>query len=82
MVNVVALLLSNKFELFSAVFHLMSADMKTSHGEPATICCSNMLDPAELTIILQLYWFWNAELMFAMTLARLDAANTVRVVGA
>ena len=55
-VNVVALLLSSKFKLFSAVVHLVSADMKTSHGEPATICCSNVLDEPELTIILQLYW--------------------------
>ena len=81
-VNVAALLLRSRPALFSAVVHLVSADMKTSHGEPARICCSNVLDEPGLTVILQLYWFWNAVLMFAMTLAKLDAANTVRLVGA
>jgi hypothetical protein len=56
--------------------------MKTSHGEPKTICCSSVLDEPELTVILQLYWFWNAVLMFAMTLVKLDAAKTVRLEGA
>ena len=60
----------------------MSADMKTSHGEPAAICASSVLDEPELTIILQLYWFSNAVVMLATTLVKLDAANTVRVVGA
>ena len=81
-VNFVALLLSSRFALLSAVVHLVSADMKTSHGEPATICCSNVLDEPELTVILQLYWFLNDELMFAMTFVRLDAAKTVRLEGA
>ena len=81
-VNVVALLLYNNPELLSAVVHLVSADMKTSHGEPATICCSRVLDEAELTVILTLYSFWNAAVMFAMTLVKLEAAKTVNADGA
>jgi hypothetical protein len=79
-VNDVALLLSSKFEFLSTVVHLVSADMKTSHGEPATICCSNVLDDPELTMMLQLYWSLNAELMFVITLAKLEAANIVKLV--
>lgn len=40
-----------------------------------------MLDDPELTTILQLYCLSNAWVMFAMKLAMLEAANTVRVVG-
>ena len=61
--------------------HLVSADMKTSHGNPTIICCSSVLDEPGATVIWQLYWFLNAVLMFAMTLARLDAAKTVKLVG-
>ena len=68
--------------MLSALVHLMSADMKTSHGEPATICCSSVLDEPELTTRLQLYCLSNAAVMFATTLVRLDAMNTVRVMGA
>ena len=68
-------------ELFKLLVHLMSADMKTSHGEPAAICCSSVLDEPELTTMLQLYCLSNAWVMLAMTLVRLDATKTVRVVG-
>ena len=59
----------------------MSADMKTSHGEPAVICVYSVLDEAELTIMLQLFALSNAWVMLATTLVRLEAANTVRVAG-
>ncbi len=81
-VNAVALLFNNKPELFRALVHLVSADMKTSHGDPATICCSRVLDEPELTVILALYSFWNAAVMFAMTLVKLEAAKTVKLEGA
>ena len=59
----------------------MSADMKTSHGEPATICCSSVLEEPELTTRLQLYCLSNAWVMFAIAFVKLEAAKTVRVTG-
>ncbi len=70
-----------RFELFNALVHLVSADMKTSHGEPAAICASSVLDEPELTTMLQLYCLSNAAVMFATTLTKLEATNTVRVTG-
>ncbi len=61
--------------------HLVSADMKTSHGEPAAICCSRVLEEPEFTTILQLYCLSNAAVMLAMTFTKLEAANMVRVTG-
>ena len=68
-------------ELFSCLVHLMSADIKTSHGEPEVICVYSVLDEAELTTMLQSFALSNAWVMFAMTLVKLDAANIVRVTG-
>lgn len=67
--------------MFNVLVHLMSADMKTSHGEPAAICASSVLDEPGLTTMLQLYSLSNAAVMFAITLVKLDAANIVRVTG-
>jgi hypothetical protein len=39
-----------------------------------------VLDDPELTMMLQLYWSLNAELMFVITLAKLEAANIVKLV--
>ena len=61
------------------MIHLLLADMKTSHGEPETICVSKVLDEAELTTILQLFAVSNAWVMLAMTLVMLDAAKTMSV---
>ena len=61
--------------------HFVSADMKTSHGEPATICASSVLDEPELTTKLQLYCLSNAAVMLATALTKLDATKTVRVTG-
>ena len=55
--------------------------MKTSHGEPATICASSVLDEPELTTKLQLYCLSNAAVMLATALTKLDATKTVRVTG-
>ena len=64
-VKFVSKLLYTRFELFKVFVHLMSADMKTSHGEPAAICCSRALDDPELTTKLQLYCFSKAAVMLA-----------------
>lgn len=61
------------------MFHLMLADMKTSHGEPCVICVYKVLEEAELTSILQLFAVSNALVMLAMTLVKLDAAKTMRL---
>ena len=65
----------------NALGHLESADMKTSHGEPATICCSRVLDDPEFTTKLQLYCLSKAAVMLATTWFKLEAMKTVRVVG-
>lgn len=65
----------------NVLVHLVSADMKTSHGEPATICCSRVLDEPELTTILQLYCLSNAAVILATTFVRLEAMKTVKVAG-
>ena len=67
--------------VFNVLVHLMSADMKTSHGEPAAICASSVLDEPELTIKLQLYCLSNAAVMLATALVRLDATKTRRSAG-
>ena len=68
-------------EVFNEFVHLVSADMKTSHGEPATICCSSVLDEPEFTTKLQLYCLSKAWVILAITLVRLEAAKTVSVTG-
>jgi hypothetical protein len=70
-----------RFEVARVLVHLMSADMKTSHGEPAAICVSSVLDEAELINILQLYCCSNALVMLATTFVRLEAMKTVSVAG-
>ena len=53
--------------MLNALVHLMSADMKTSHGEPAAICPSRVLEEPELTTKLQSYCLSNAAVMLATT---------------
>jgi len=55
--------------------------MKRSHGEPATICVSRVLDEPEFTIMLQLFAASKACVMLVMTFAKLEAANIRRVAG-
>jgi len=59
--------------------HLMFADKKMSQGEPCVICVSNVLDEAELTLMMQLFAFSNDCVMLAITLVMLDAAKTMSV---
>jgi hypothetical protein len=68
--------------LFNCMVHLLSADMKTSHGEPAVICVYSALDPAELTIRWQLFAVSNADVMLATTLVRLEAMKILRFTAA
>ena len=67
--------------MFSCIVHLVSADMKTSHGEPKVICVYNALDEAELTIKWQLFAISNAWVMLATALVKLDAVKTRRSTG-
>lgn len=80
-VNVVKLLFRVSFELFSWVFHFWSADINTSQGEPEVIWVWSVLDPALLTIKLQLLAVSKALVMLATTLVKLAAMKTRRSIG-
>jgi len=67
--------------VLSCFVHFWSADMKTSHGEPATICVYSALDESELTIRWQLFACSNACVILATTWTKLEAMFTRRSTG-
>ena len=80
LVNLTALFSVNPV-LLSWLVHLVSADMKTSHGEPEVICVYRALDEPGLTIMLQLFAVLNAWVILATTLVKLDAMKTRKSTG-